>query len=202
MKRIIILCVTGVWFFSGCQPKAPKIEIGGYTFGYEGKNYRIESITPNFLEGYNVLSKFEEDKIVFKAMDREQDGVLDEVVIGDLALEEARIIYREGLKEGERRGYLHMRTFAREYRIRIGHNQYILATYILALGDVYNKLTLKDIANKESILVDMDSDGILDKIESGDKTLGEYQKFYRLVLDEGLQYKKITRTDGLYLVEL
>ena len=101
-----------------CGPTRPKIEIGGYDFKYEGKTYRIESIAPNFMEGYNTLILKEDDRIVLKATDKEQDGILDVVDIGELSLEKAKEIYQEGLAQT---------------RIHV-HPLFIIFTALLAAG--------------------------------------------------------------------
>jgi len=185
-----------------CGPTRPKIEIGGYDFKYEGKTYRIESIAPNFMEGYNTLILKEDDRIVLKATDKEQDGILDVVDIGELSLEKAKEIYQEGLDAGERRGYLRKKSIAREYQTTIDRKDYILATYILALGEIYNKLVIRDHFYREFILLDREADGILDEIEKGEEKLGYYQQLYRRVLNNGLREGRIVKPDGKYLVVL
>lgn len=185
-----------------CGPTRPKIEIGGYDFKYEGKTYRIESIAPNFMEGYNTLILKEDDRIVLKATDKEQDGILDVVDIGELSLEKAKEIYQEGLDAGERRGYIRKKSIAREYQTTIDRKDYILATYILALGEIYNKLVIRDHFYREFILLDREADGILDEIEKGEEKLGYYQQLYRRVLNNGLREGRIVKPDGKYLVVL
>lgn len=185
-----------------CGPTRPKIEIGGYDFKYEGKTYRIESIAPNFMEGYNTLILKEDDRIVLKATDKEQDGILDVVDIGELSLEKAKEIYQEGLDAGERRGYIRKKLIAREYQTTIDRKDYILATYILALGEIYNKLVIRDHFYREFILLDREADGILDEIEKGEEKLGYYQQLYRRVLNNGLREGRIVKPDGKYLVVL
>lgn len=185
-----------------CGPTRPKIEIGGYDFEYEGKTYRIESIAPNFMEGYNTLILKEDDRIVLKATDKEQDGILDVVDIGELSLEKAKEIYQEGLDAGERRGYIRKKSIAREYQTTIDRKDYILATYILALGEIYNKLVIRDHFYREFILLDREADGILDEIEKGEEKLGYYQQLYRRVLNNGLREGRIVKPDGKYLVVL
>lgn len=186
----------------GCGARRPVIEVGGYFFEFEGKTYRIESITPNFLEGYNMLILREGEQLVIKGLDKEQDGVLDELSIGDISLEKAKEIYQEGIREGRRRGYIRVRSIAREFRTVIDSNRYILVTYILALGEIYNKLTINHFFGEDTVVLDLEADGIIDKVEMGDKSLGHYQKIYRMVLGRGLMDGDVVKTDGMYIVEL
>ncbi len=183
MKRVgsLVGVMLAIW---GCVPKGPRVEVGGFAFHYDGLEYRIESITPNYSEGYNILTRREGDQLVLKAIDKEQDGRLDEVVTGNLALEIAQAIYREGILEGERRGYIKTRTFAREYRTFDTLNDYILATYVLATGEVYNKFSvIKKALVKSSwdVVIDQESDGTIDKIETGRELLSYYQTLYEKV---------------------
>lgn len=187
-----------------CRTTKPTIEIGGYEFYYRNRTYRIESVTPSNLEGYNILSQTENQKIILKAIDKEQNGYLNEVLIGKMSLDEADFIYNIGIKEGERLGYIKKRTFAREYRTFDNLNNYLLATYLLAIGETYNKFRIisRQMLSGESVLIDLNADGKLDQIEKGNKSLNYYQKLYTEILDKGMKEFKIEKKDGSYIVIL
>lgn len=204
MRKTAILVPCSAAVLLGCAPSGPKVEIGGYTFEHDGKEYRIESVTPSYSEGYNLLTRREGDRLLFKAIDKEQDGRLDELTLGDMTLDEAREVYREGILEGERRGYLKKRTFAREYRASDSFYDYELATYILATGEIYNKLTLikKQAFLEASVVIDQDADGQIDRIEKGFGTMSEYQRLYRNLLDRGLREQKVSLKEKRYIVIL
>lgn len=202
MKRVGSL-VVAILTIGGCGPKGPQVEVGGFFFHYDGLEYRIESITPNYSEGYNILTRREGDRLVLKAIDKEQDGRLDEVVTGNISMETAQAIYREGILEGERRGYIKTRTFAREYRTSNGMNDYILATYVLATGEVYNKFTMIKkslIKSPLDVVIDQDADGTIDKIETGEEFLSYYQNLYTKVLEKGLKEKRMMKSGKRFLV--
>ena len=124
--------------------------------------------------------------------------------MGDMTLDEAREVYREGILEGERRGYLKKRTFAREYRTSDSFYDYELATYILATGEIYNKLTLmkKQAFLETSVVIDQDADGQIDRIEKGFGTVSEYQRLYGNLLDRGLREQKVSLREKRYIVIL
>ncbi len=188
--------------FLGCRMAGPVIEIGGYSFNHEGKEYRIESVTPNYMEGYNVLSRKDKDELVLKGIDKQQDGILDEIIVGKITIEAANAIYQEGIREGERRNYIKKRSFAREYKTSDQMTEYVLATYILAVGEVYNRLSIsqRQSFQPEAVVVDSEADGMLDIIEKGPGTLGGYQKLYRMVLEKGMREKKVVNQNKRYLV--
>jgi len=192
---VIVITVT-------CTKRGNIVEVGGYSFTYKGMEYRIQSVTPTLSEGYNILSQRENDKLVLKAIDKEQDGILDEVSAGNLSLNEADEIYHVGIAEGERLGYIKKRTFAREYRYQDDLRTYLLATYVLAFGDTYNKLTVIDrtIFKANEVVIDKDADGKLDEVQEGIESLGFYQKYYDLIIERGMRINRIRKINGKIIV--
>jgi len=187
----------------GCVTTHKNVEIGGYSFTLGDKTYYIQSITPRTKEGYNILIQKEGKKTVFKGIDKEQDGILDKVLIGNISLEKAREIYKKGIELGRTGGHVKKRTFERTYSTSDMLNNYILRTYILALGEVYNKLSIikKQTTIVEAIVVDLGANGNLNKIEKGTENLKDYQKLYNKVLERGVREGKIIQTkDGMYKV--
>ncbi len=200
LKKLIWLTILfALW--SGCRQTEPTIRLGGYSFEFEDTSYHIESVTPNYVEGYNIITRREGEILLFRAIDKEQDGILDELTIGNMSLEQAQEIYHAGILEGEKRGYIKKRTFAREYRTSIGGDRFILATYILALGDIYNKLFYYEVMRGTEVeMVDLQADGIIDSVEKGNKDLGDYQTIYREIIDRGLRYGHVGLINGQYIV--
>lgn len=185
-----------------CRSTRPVIEIGGYSFLYKGKEYRIESVTPSTMEGYNVLTRKDGDELSLKAIDKEQDGNVDEILFGKMSLAEANTIYMEGLLEGERRDHIKKRTFAREYKTSDQMYEYVLDTYVLAVGDVYNRLTIspRESFRTQAVVRDLNADGLLDDVEKGPGTLGGYQKTYEQILEKGIRENRVEKTDSQYWV--
>jgi hypothetical protein len=186
----------------GCRPRGPVIEFGGYMFHYMGKEYRIESVTPDYMEGYNVLTRRVKDELVLKALDKDQDGTLDEIVAGDVTFEEAGRIYGEGLKEGERRHLIRTRPMTREYRTSDALSNCVLTTYVLALGDIYNKLTVVQFQNFQNptVLVDSNADGNLDLVEKGPGTAALFQPLYQQVIDKAKHENKLIVSGNKFIV--
>jgi hypothetical protein len=197
---IMALAFLGVY----CASRKPVIQLGGFDFEYDGEEYRIESMTPNFLVGYNLLILEKDGASVLKAMDREQNGQIDEVIIGSLSREQADIIYQAGIQAGREKGYIKTKIVAREYRTTDRSYDFVLVTYILAVGDVYNQFTVVDrfSVRKRAVLIDLEANGILDQWKVGEKEIGYYQKLYKEVLDKGLHEKRITKEGGYYIVVL
>ena len=203
MKIKDVVCIMGIsTIILGCGTTRPKVELGKFSFEYDGKRYDIKCVTPTSQEGYNLLIQEEGKKILLKVVDKEQDGFLDEVRVGHISLEKAQEIYREGITAAKKKGVVKKRTFARVYRTSDSLNDYILRSYILVIGEDYNKFSiLKKQENEDEIVfIDLDADGSLDKIERGVGNLEQYQSFYQKVLDNGLSERKVVKTKGVYHV--
>ena len=198
--RLRIVGMTGLLILAGCASRRMRVDVGAYSFEYQNQMYSIESVTPNFAEGYNVLLGKEDKRIVFRAVDREQDGVLDEVTRGKLTLREANLVYAEGIRIGKLRGFVRKRNFTRSYQTRIRSIQVTVATYLLALGDTYNKFIVRTTSFDEVIALDSDADGRLDGMESGGLSPEEYQGMYEEVIEKGLKEGRIERMEGMVIV--
>lgn len=194
---IVLVCLN-------CASRKNIIQLSGFSFEYRGNEYRIESVTPNFLVGYNLLILEKDGVPVMKARDKEQNGQIDEVMIGSLSVAEADLIYQAGLKIGREKGYIRTKIMAREYRTKDSNYNYVLVTYILAVGDVYNQFSVVErfIGQKRAVLVDLEANGILDQWKQGDREIGYYQKLYKEVLEKGLHEKRIQKKSGHYIVVL
>jgi len=203
MKIIGVLsAVVIVTMITGCASTPPEVELSRFSFEYGGKKYDIQCTTPRSQEGYNLLMQREGNNILIKAIDKEQDGFLDEVKVGDISLENAQKIYREGITAATKQEVVKTRTFAREYRASDVLNKYILRSYILAIGEYYNRFSvLKKQGNEnEIVLIDLNADGKLDKIEKGVGNLEQYQSLYQKVLEKGLDEQKVAKAEGMYQV--
>ena len=203
IKSVITVIILAA-IIMGCGVTRPPINTSGISFDYEGKTYRIESMTPQFKEGYNVLVLKEGNKTFLRAIDKEQDGLLDKVVQGKLTLAQADEIYRYGIAEAKHRGNYRKRDFARVYRTSDVMNDYVLRTYVLAVGETYNLFSVQNKNTQEfkSVVLDLAADGSLNEAEKGAENMEYYQKLYQEILDQGLKEGKILKTDEMYLVAL
>jgi hypothetical protein len=186
----------------GCATTRPALKAGGYPFTYEDKQYRIESVTPKTDVGYNILVFGESDQITVKAIDNDQDGVLDKVIKGDIQLAELQKIYETGLSFGKMHGTVKNRVPSREYRTSDVINFYVLNTYKLATGDIYNKLSIisKRTFQDPTVLLDLSADGSLNQVKGSEEKPEKYQNMYDLVLKRGLEDGQVVKTDGMFEV--
>ena len=198
----VFLSIVLAAFILGCAATRPAPESGGYLFEYDGEYYRIDSITPKEEIGYNTLILGVEDVVIVKAVDQDQDGHLDKVVHGDRSLGELQNIYESGLAIGRTKGAVKQRVHSREYQTSDNMNTYVLQTYHLATGDIYNKLSIvsKRAFGHKRIVLDLEADGSLNSIQNSQEKPDQYQKMYNLVLKRGLDAGRIIKADGLFEV--
>ncbi len=201
-KTIIIAVLMAV--FAGCRTTRPLPVSGGYTFPHEGEEYQLSSMNPEARVGYNLLLKRNGDVIVFQAIDKNQDGVLDEILRGDLTLEQAQAIYAAGLETGRKRGSVRNQTAkVPQYFVSYVSSSYVIQSYIFAVGDMLNRFTIFPQHNENNpiVILDNGADGLLDQVQGDiDVDPDSYQQIYTRILERGVSEGKIAHNQGSYLV--
>ena len=199
----IFLVILIVIFLIGCAAQN-KMRYGVYNFSYDGKNYQIESYTPPTGDGNNFLVLKEDGNVLIKAVDKEQNGYIDKVLMGDIPLQKVREIYTVGLKKCSQSGKMETKFSEKNFMSEDMSNKYYLATYTINSDEVYNKFTILkkyDVyRTEELIFIDNSADGILDEVISGMTTTDQYQDVYMNVLKKGIKNGGINRVQDKYLV--
>ena len=166
-----------------------------------GNEYTIMSFLSTDAIGYNVLMREENNKIIIKGIDKQQDGELDEVQEGDISLADANKIYADGLAAAKELGMLTEKNFQRFYNFSDKIYDYEIRTYILAHGDNYNLFAAKKkTRNDIIIIIDEKADGKLDNFQQGSGDIINFQALYEEVLQHGIVSKRVVNTDKVYLV--
>ncbi len=171
------------------------------TFSHQGKEYKILGFFPQDSDGFNLLIRKEQNKILLKCIDKQQDGVLDEVIVGDITLEEANNIYQEGILIAIENGSLKEKQFEHYYLTSDMGNIFELRTYVPVDGETYNIFAVKPISDGRTyVLRDLEADGSLDYFEEGEGELELFQSYYDKVVQKGISGNKIKLSDGVYYV--
>ncbi|MGB5896072.1 MAG: hypothetical protein WBG58_17995 [Ignavibacteriaceae bacterium] len=166
-----------------------------------GNEYTIMSFLSTDAIGYNVLMREENNKVIIKGIDKQQDGELDEVQEGDISLADANKIYADGLAAAKEMGMLKQRDFERYYNFSDKIYDYEIRTYILAHGDNYNLFAArKKIGNNVIIMMDEKADGLLDNFQEGSGDIIKFQALYEEVLRQGIINHRVVNADKIYLV--
>lgn len=203
MRNLIWITVI-IALIIGCSTTRPPLTSKSYSFNYDGSIYYIESMTPGSKEGYNLLLHKDGNRILLRAIDKEQDGKIDKVIQGDVSKEEANAIYQSGITSAKTSRNLHKRKFPNAYKTSDLFNDYELRTFILTIGETYNRLSIvnRETLDEETILLDLLADGSLNKLEKGSETMIYYQNLYNKILDQGVKEGQVIKGDGIYRVAL
>lgn len=166
-----------------------------------GNEYTIMSFLSDDAVGYNILMREENDRVIIKSIDKQQDGELNEVLEGDISLAEASKIYADGLAAAKEKGMLKERKFERFYNFSDKKYDYEIRTYILVQGDNYNLFAVKEKAfNNIIIIIDEKADGSLDDFQQGSGDIIKFQALYEEVLRQGIVSNRVVNVDKVYFV--
>jgi len=205
MSRIVLLAILLAIIFISCSSSIPESEysVSRFAFEFDNKTFYIISYTHHNKVGYNLLASNKEDTH-FSARDLYQDGTIDLVVKGPYTLDEANLIYAEGLRQAKSNGNLQNREIKRKYKTEDLRYRYLVTTYLPIMGHPYNTFTVMERIPfaKSIIFKDEGADGSLDSILFGKGDLDACQKLYNDVLEKGLIEKFMEKSDTYYLVAL
>lgn len=166
-----------------------------------GNEYTIISFSREDVTGYNILMREENDKVIIKSIDNQQDGELDEILEGNISLVDANKIYSEALAVAKERGMLKKLYFERYYNFSDKIYDYEIRSYILAQGDNYNLFAVKEkTINNIIIIIDEKADGLLDNFQQGSGDIIKFQALYEEVLQQGIVSNRVVNVDKVYFV--
>jgi len=171
------------------------------TFSHQGEEYKILGFSPQQTEGYNLLIREDQNEILLKCIDKQQDGILDEVIVGDISLEEANNIYQGAISTASAKGSLKQKYFEHYYLTSDKEHTFELRTYVLVDGETYNVFAIKPFNGDYSYIIrDLEADGSLDYFEAGEGDLEIFQSYYDDVVRKGISRDKIKFSEGVYYV--
>ncbi len=172
-----------------------------FHFDVEGVSYEVISLSLASGEGVNYLLRREGDRVVFRARDDDQDGHIDQVLIGDAALGVADSLYALGIEEAKRRGQFARREASRVFVQTLTDGVYSVRSILTGPTEWYNAFTAGDVAGSRQVfLLDSDADGFLDPTDLDAASMRRWQAIYRSLLDEGIRTGRVERTLSGYVV--
>jgi len=147
-------------------------------------------------ESANYLTYREQDNVIFRAVDYNRTGVIDQVVSGSVSVTDANEIYQAGIQIAVERNLFKNIDRNRTFESKYGDYQLMLETYQKREGEFHNRFILYNL-EWELIAVywDDDSDGLVDRSESGDLDLDTAQNLYGIVLDKAKESRRLIETD-------
>lgn len=198
---LVLLLLVLVLVNTGCGSTKTEPTHYSFPFTYGGVEYHIISVISIEDDGHNFLTRRDGGRVVFSAKDEDQDGILDDVLIGDMSLASANDIYSSGLEQARDRGKYRELPGSRIFEyLRLGYTL-VVRTITPDEGDFYNTFIHFDAQGREVIGVDDDADGVLDRIKTGRANLEASQQQYATVLKEGIRVGRIRVLDQRYVVQ-
>ncbi|MDZ7319606.1 MAG: hypothetical protein ONB11_10650 [candidate division KSB1 bacterium] len=185
-----------------CAHQKPQPTVSQYNFTLDNENYRIRSIiSPVKSECYNEVIGQK-----FVAVDYDQDGVLDAVVMGDVALSEAQTIYQFGLSSLSRENKLKVRTPGRNsFAQEKDKFQLEIRSFRRLNAPPFNEFRVTDkrplVGVEVVVLLDQNADGTLDEILMGSGSLEKFQSQYAEMIEAGLQSGELIKLNGAIVVK-
>lgn len=192
MNRIVPAFLLLFLFISGCllfrQPA------GGtyYSFEYQGDVYEIIGVQSDQGETANFLVKRENRGVVFRAIDRNQEGTLEQVLSGNIELDRANRIYRAGIRMAQQEGRYNKIEKYREFLYRYGSVRLVVRSTIEKKETYVNLFVIYD--NDGSVVGiyrDDGSDGILTGVEKGKAELENARELYKILLDRAREENRL-----------
>ena len=203
MKTVKLLsALVMLSIIAGCATtRTPKTRTN-YLFEHSGKQWKIEGTNPAETLGINYLVLYDNEEVVFKAADNDQNGTIDEILHGNVSREEAQRVYEAGIERSRKQGMMKKRFIDRTYVFSDVNNNYRIETYNLAKGTAYNRFVITDKHHPQhkAIGIDANAYGQLNKVVKNGKEMNYYQKYYQKIMERGVKKGDIEMVNGKYLV--
>lgn len=191
-----------IFVILGCNIAKNEYKKSSFTFNFDGKNYQIVSAIKRVGDGYNTLTQRDGKRTVFQAVDNDQNGELDSLMLGEITLEKANEIYAIGIAKAKATGRYQEQFHPHAYKKSNKVQTYVFQTVISKSGDIYNRfIILTHSARSETIAIDIDADGNLEKVIHGEYEPAFYQKFYNIILENGLNEGAIEKKYNMYFAK-
>ncbi len=198
------LIIGALLLLSGCAPTAQLERDTIFSFEFEGHTYQIvgyNTTDPND-SGMNDLVRKDENTIVFWYRDRNQDGFLNEVIQGDLSVDEANRIYLAGILKAVDTGKYRDRPYEKKFVYQTESFTYEVVTLRINDQQTYNLFIIRDLKNRVAYTIrDLGANGILDDPLVDSVERAEWQPHYDFVLQRGLKRGRLYEDNGLFAVK-
>lgn len=184
-------------FVAGCSLFRSQSAGSLFIFDYEGKTYEIAGYN-NSTEGEsaNFLIQRMGDDVILRVMDRNRTGVLDRVITGDISIQEANNIYQEGIRIAIHEDQFESLSRERTFNIRSDDYRLVVESYLKLEDQFQNRFIIYDLHwVLLGIYWDEESDGIIDRFDTGELAIDKVQELYTVALQEAQEEGKLQDSD-------
>lgn len=163
--------------------------------------YEIAGYTNGMGESANYLIHRKGKNTVFRAIDHNRAGIIDQVMSGSIGVLEANEIYQAGIQIAMEEDLFKNIKRNRTYESKYGDYRLIVETYVKRNNEFHNRFLLFTLNwELKGIYWDDDSDGLIDRSESGEVNLETAQNLYSIILDEAGDDDLLIETENGQLI--
>lgn len=167
-----------------------------FSFEYEGETYEIAGFTNEAGESANYLTHRENENVAFRAVDHNRTGIIDQIVSGSISMLEANEIYQAGIQIAIEKDLFKNINRNRTYETKYDDYQLMVETYLKREGEFHNRFLIFNLQwELIATFWDDDSDGAIDRRESGEIEIDPAQDLYSIVLERAEESGRLIETD-------
>jgi hypothetical protein len=199
LNAVVLILALAI---AGCASTSVPAGKTAYSFPCESDSCEIVGTGTPSTGGANFLVRRSGDRVILRAVDVDQDGTLDEVLQGQVSLQEANRLYSEGISAAMARGKCRTVNPLPTYSLTTDEGRYVVQGISAGDGDPFNRFFVTESSVPPRVLqfLDQGADGTLDVSEVGRVDPAGYQDVYRLVLEAGIVEGTIVLDRGRYIV--
>lgn len=195
-SAIILYPLLILFFAAGCSLFRTQPTGTLFTFNLDGKMYEIAGYVNEEGESANYLTYRDNEQVVFRALDRNRSGVIDEIISGSLSILEANEIYQAGIQIAMESDMFKTIEKNRTFEMEYGDYQLMVETYQKRKDQFHNTFLLFDLNwNLQGIYWDDNSDGSIDRTDAGELAMDRIQELYSLAIERAQEQNRLEETD-------
>ena len=201
-KQIHIITLFFIFLMAGCGTTKDTPAGSIFSFQVDGNSYQIIGYTASWGESANILLQLQDDQPVLRAIDYDRNGSLDVLVYGERSIEEANLIYRQGIAQALRKSMIKQEKSPGEFELETDDFIFVVESFREEHNGYVNRFFIyyKN-WNTAGMYRDNGSNGILDRAEKGGISLEEAQRHYEMVLEKaGEQNRLENRDDNKFII--
>jgi hypothetical protein len=185
----------------GCATTKSESDLRVFHFEFEGMAGIIHCSNRADGTGFNQIVLRDGERVVLRAWDTNQSGHIDSVLTPGANLEFAEKAYRAAIEEAARRNQLREQQPLRVFDLSRGGIEYRIESIIPHERVPYNRFITRILGESgESVGIDDGADGMLNRIEAGDRDLPSLQAAYEMVLEAAAARGMVERVEGRVLI--
>lgn len=196
------LALLATVLFPSCAGKEPGPVVAFCSFDHKGEHYRIRSVqaTSKDLSFNELISRR------FVAVDYGQDGLIDEVTLGEVTVAQAQELYEVALETLASKGKLRLAgPRGKSYEEQDAKYHYEIRTLCPGARECFNQFRIvrdRRAPNPEvTVAIDRQADGTIEVVVKGPHALEQVQSLYAQMLKRGIDKGRLVVLEQRIMVK-